>query len=85
MCRDDDTGVDTVELGEGIQYLMKLLDLRGIGEKLMTDLTSYWWILLLALILAMLLSFVWIGQCHSQIISSLGLFTFFIAHKAFLI
>ena len=64
MCRDDDTGVDTVELGEGIEYLMKLLDLRGIGEKLMTDLTSYWWILLLALILAMLLSFLWIGQFH---------------------
>ena len=33
-----------------------------ILAKLLADLANYWWILLIALFLAMILSFVWIGK-----------------------
>ena len=57
--------MDTNDLTDGIKYLMRLIDLRGMGSKLLADLAVYWWILLLALILAFTLSFVWIGKLVS--------------------
>ena len=39
---------------------MKVIDLRSYGEKFLVDLAKYWWIVLLALLLACVLSFGWI-------------------------
>jgi len=60
MKTEDGENVDDKSLKEGIEYLMKVIDLRGYGEKFLSDFATYWWIVLLALILAMLLSFGWI-------------------------
>ena len=52
--------LDEGNLKEGVAYLLKVIDLRGYGEKFLADLTQYWWIVLLALLLAACLSFGWI-------------------------
>jgi choline transporter-like protein 2/4/5 len=52
--------LDEGNLKEGIDYLMKVIDLRSYGEKFLADLANYWWIVLLALLLASILSFGWI-------------------------
>ena len=52
--------LDEDNLQEGISYLLKVIDLRGYGEKFLADLAHYWWIVLLALLLASILSFGWL-------------------------
>jgi len=61
MKTQDGTELDSDSLKGGIEYLMKVIDLRSYGEKFLADFAVYWWIVLLALILAMLLSFGWIA------------------------
>ena len=45
---------------EGNKYLWESLQLRSYGEKLLADLALDWWVLLIALLLACILSFLWI-------------------------
>ena len=52
--------LDKEGLLEGVQYILKALDLRGYGEKFLSDFANYWWIVLLSLLMAMVLSFGWI-------------------------
>ena len=56
----NEENLDEGNLREGIAYLMKVIDLRSYGEKFLVDLAQYWWIVLLALLLACVLSFGWI-------------------------
>lgn len=58
--REDQTDVNDKSLKEGIDYLLKVIDLRGVWEKLISDLSVYWWIIFICLLLAMVLSFCWI-------------------------
>jgi ABC-type phosphate/phosphonate transport system permease subunit len=58
------TGVNYGSLEAGMKYLLAVLDMSGVGSKLVQDLSIYWWILLLTFLLAFLLSLVWIGE-HS--------------------
>ena len=60
MQTQDGSQVDSEKLKEGVKYLMELIDLRGTGERLLSDFAGYWWILLLGLVFAMLISFGWI-------------------------
>ena len=55
---------DIIDLGtlkDGVDQLKKILDLKSLSEKLLWDLSVYWWILLLFLFMAFILSFFWIG------------------------
>ena len=55
---------DAVDLGllvDGVEELRRMLDLQSLGEKLVWDLSVYWWILLLFLLMAFVLSLIWIG------------------------
>jgi hypothetical protein len=56
------TGVNYGSLEAGMKYLLAVLDMSGVGSKLVQDLSIYWWILLLTFLLAFLLSLVWIGE-----------------------
>merc|ERR1719219_2884607 len=56
----NEENLDEGNLKEGIEYLMRVIDLRSYGEKFLVDLAQYWWIVLLALLLACVLSFGWI-------------------------
>eukprot|EP00090_Calanus_glacialis_P041007 TRINITY_DN7188_c0_g1_i2.p1 TRINITY_DN7188_c0_g1~~TRINITY_DN7188_c0_g1_i2.p1 ORF type:complete len:720 (-),score=98.82 TRINITY_DN7188_c0_g1_i2:192-2351(-) len=60
MKTEDGEELNSDSLKGGIEYLMKVIDLRGYGEKFLSDFAIYWWIVLLALVLAMVLSFGWI-------------------------
>ena len=56
---------DAVDLGllvDGVEELLRMLDLQSLGEKLVWDLSVYWWILLLFLFMAFVLSLIWIGK-----------------------
>ena len=56
---------DAVDLGllvDGVEELRRMLDLQSLGEKLVWDLSVYWWILLLFLLMAFVLSLIWIGN-----------------------
>ena len=56
---------DAVDLGllvDGVEELRRMLDLQSLGEKLVWDLSVYWWILLLFLFMAFVLSLIWIGK-----------------------
>ena len=57
------TAVSPTGLEGGMSYLLALLDIGGLGSKLVQDLSVYWWILLLSFTLALLLSLLWIGEC----------------------
>ena len=59
--RDLTDAVDLELLVDGVEELKKMLDLQGLGEKLVWDLSVYWWILLLFLLMAFVLSLIWIG------------------------
>ncbi len=48
-------------LEEGMKYLLSVLDLSGVGTKLVLDLSLYWWVLILTFLFAFLLSLLWIG------------------------
>jgi hypothetical protein len=65
------TGVNYSSLEDGMKYLLSVLDLSGVGTKLVLDLSLYWWVLILTFLFAFLLSLLWIGQ--------------FIAFQAFLL
>ena len=54
--------IDLESLKDGVDQLKKILDLKSLSEKLLWDLSVYWWILLLFLFMAFILSFFWIGQ-----------------------
>ena len=54
--------LDLDTLREGVDQLKRILDLRSLSERLLWDLSSYWWILLLFYFLAFILSFLWIGE-----------------------
>ena len=53
---------DLDSLREGVDQLKRILDLKSLSERLLWDLSSYWWILLLFYFLAFILSFLWIGE-----------------------
>jgi len=57
----DLTDIDLETLKEGVDHLKKILNFRSLGERLLWDLSVYWWILLLFLLLAFILSFAWVG------------------------
>ena len=59
--RDLTDAIDMETLKEGVEKLKQILDLTSLSEKLIWDLSVYWWILLLFLLLAFVLSFIWIG------------------------
>ena len=60
MVTSDGSNVDSDNLKKGIEYLMKAIDLQGRGERLLSDLAKDWWMLLLGLVFAMLISFGWV-------------------------
>ena len=60
---DSDINKDTVtwdKLKDGVENLAKLLGLRDVGTKVFNDLKNQWWTILVGLIIAMFVSFVWI-------------------------
>jgi hypothetical protein len=71
LSRLNGTGVNYSSLEDGMKYLLSVLDLSGVGTKLVLDLSLYWWVLILTFLFAFLLSLLWIGQ--------------FIAFQAFLL
>ena len=64
--RDLSDAIDLDTLKEGVDKLKQILDLTSLSEKLVWDLSVYWWILLLFLLLAFVLSFIWIGKIFSK-------------------
>jgi len=52
--------VDSDDLRQGIEYLMKAIDLQGRGKRFLADLAGAWWLLLIGFVFAMLISFGWI-------------------------
>ena len=60
--RDLSDVFDLDTLREGVDQLKRILDLKSLSERLVWDLSSYWWILLLFYFLAFILSFLWIGK-----------------------
>ena len=59
--RDLSDAINVEVLKDGVEHLKQMLDLQSLSEKLLWDLSVYWWIMLLFLLLAFVLSFVWIG------------------------
>eukprot|EP00095_Tigriopus_kingsejongensis_P005861 maker-scaffold38_size502422-snap-gene-1.13 protein:Tk05861 transcript:maker-scaffold38_size502422-snap-gene-1.13-mRNA-1 annotation:"hypothetical protein DAPPUDRAFT_305570" len=47
-------------LKKAINYIGKVIDVRSFGERVYSDLATTWWMVLLALLLATVLSLVWI-------------------------
>lgn len=47
-------------LKKAVNYIGKLIDVRSFGERIYSDLATTWWMILLALVLATVLSLVWI-------------------------
>ena len=60
MVSSDGSNVDSDNLKKGIEYLMKAIDIQGRGERLLSDLAKNWWMMLLGLVFAMLISFGWV-------------------------
>ena len=60
--RDLSVIFDVDTLREGADELKRILDLKSLSERLLWDLSQYWWILLSFLFVAFLLSFLWIGE-----------------------
>eukprot|EP00094_Tigriopus_californicus_P004803 TCALIF_04623-PA protein Name:"Similar to SLC44A5 Choline transporter-like protein 5 (Macaca fascicularis)" AED:0.13 eAED:0.13 QI:715/0.81/0.91/1/0.63/0.75/12/74/636 len=52
--------VDGGVLKKAVNYIGKLIDVRSFGERIYSDLATTWWMIILALILATILSLVWI-------------------------
>ena len=57
---DGATNVTGALLKEAVHQVAKLLDVRSFGEKVYADLTGSWWIILLGLLAATALAFLWI-------------------------
>ena len=66
---------DIDSLREGVDELKRILDLKSLSERLLWDLSCYWWILLLFYFLAFILSFLWIGKItpYKQMLYNSGL------------
>ena len=60
MQTSDGSNVDSDNLKKGIEYIMKAIDAKGRLERLMADLATNWWMLVLGLLFAMLVSLGWI-------------------------
>lgn len=56
----NEQGITVEVLKEKIGNLIEILNLRTYGEKVLSDLSSSWWIILLAIIMASFVSFIWI-------------------------
>ena len=48
------------KLEEGVKKMADFLDLRGFGERVLQDLGKSWWIILVSLVAASLVAFLWI-------------------------
>jgi len=44
---------------KGIDYVMAIINARGHGEKILSNLQVFWWIVLLSFLLALVLSLIW--------------------------
>ena len=56
----DKETISWASLQENVKNLANLLGLRDVGTKVFNDLKNQWWTILVGLILAMVVSFVWI-------------------------
>ena len=61
----DDSDIDHAEvtwdnLKNGVESLANLLGLRNVGTKVFNDLKNQWWTILIGLIIAAAVSFLWI-------------------------
>ena len=61
----DDSDIDHSEvtwenLKKGVESLANLLGLRNVGTKVFNDLKNQWWTILIGLIIAAAVSFLWI-------------------------
>ena len=56
----DDSKVTWDKLVDGVENLANLLGLREVGTKIFSDLKNQWWTILVGLIIASLVSFLWI-------------------------
>ena len=48
------------DLTQKVEYLLEILNVKTFGERVLSDLKDAWWIILVAIILASLVSFLWI-------------------------
>ena len=72
------------KLKEKVEYLIEVLNLKTFGEKILADLSSSWWVILVAIVLATFVSFMWIilmrfvafVMVWSSILLSIGLLAF---------
>ena len=55
---DQDFTVDNLK--KAVEYLLQVLNLRGYGEKMLNDVIESWWAILLGILLATLVSFIWV-------------------------
>ena len=56
----DLNGLDIETLGKKVNYLLEVLNLKSFGEKIFSDLKDSWWIILVAVVLASFVSFMWV-------------------------
>ena len=56
----DENVVTWEKLTDGVTNLAKLLGLREVGAKVFSDLKNQWWTILVGLIIASVVSFLWI-------------------------
>ena len=56
----DENVVTFEKLTDGVTNLANLLGLREVGTKVFSDLKNQWWTILVGLIIASLVSFLWI-------------------------
>ena len=57
---DDDQDFTVDNLKKAVEYLLQVLNLRGYGEKMLNDVIESWWAILLGILLATLVSFIWV-------------------------
>ena len=58
--QQDDGDIKVRNLQEAVGNLAQMLDYRSFGEKVLSDFADTWWIILLLLLFAMVLSLLWI-------------------------
>jgi choline transporter-like protein 2/4/5 len=54
------TQMNATDLKDGWKFLVKSLNLKDFGAKILADLALDWWVLVIALLLACIFSFLWI-------------------------
>ena len=57
---DADQEFSVENLKKAVEYLLEVLNLRGYGEKMLNDVIESWWAILLGILLATLVSFIWV-------------------------